>query len=139
MGGAYGTSTGRVAVGAGGRPPRRIGFLAGLLGGGFGWGGLPAGKGAPGGRCADAGIGVDLDPLLGTGGVYFLSDPTATPKRFIVTWNGVYVEATTRPETFQIILEQNDPTKDGRVILQYKAMNGLTAPLVGIENGTGSS
>ena len=85
-------------------------------------------------------LGVDLDPSAsGSGRVYFLSQPATLPHRFIVTWQRVYKAFTTEPQTFQIILEQNAPAQDGRVILQYKALTGIPSALVGIENGTGIS
>jgi len=40
------------------------------------------------------------------------------------------------PETFQIILEQNETTKDGRIIFQYRNVGALPSmPLIGIETG----
>ena len=89
------------------------------------------------------GLGLDLNPDPGTGGggaVYYFSDAAPTPRRFVISWIGVYKYATTTPETFQIILEQNETTKDGRILMQYRAMNAVTPmPLVGIENKTGTS
>src|SRR3990170_3533424 len=85
------------------------------------------------------GLGIDLNPnATGTGGVYIKSQPFTSPKRFIVTWNGVYKYGTTTPETFQIVLEQNETNKDGRVLLQYKGVANVPSALVGIENGTGT-
>lgn len=89
-------------------------------------------------------LGMDLNPDPNTGGggaVYFYSQTATTPKRFIVEWSGVYKYASTTPETFQIILEQNETAKDGRVLLQYQSLAGLPSPppIVGIENATGSS
>ena len=83
---------------------------------------------------------VDLDPSAsGAGGVYFLSEPTLTPKRFTVTWNNVVKWATSTRETFQIVLEQNETTKDGRILMQYRSLVGIPSVLVGIENRTGTS
>lgn len=86
------------------------------------------------------GLGIDLNPAAsGSGSVYYKSEPSGTPKRFIVTWNGVYTLFTTKPQTFQIILEQNQTSKDGRVLMQYRTLTDVTSALVGIENRTGSS
>src|SRR3990170_1186105 len=86
------------------------------------------------------GLGIDLNPnATGTGGVYIKSQPFTSPKRFIVTWNGVYKFGTTTPETFQIVLEQNQTTKDGRILFQYQSVADVASALVGIENRTGSS
>lgn len=85
-------------------------------------------------------LGMDLNPAAsGSGGIYMLSQTSGVPKRFIITWNGVYKTYTTQPETFQIVLEQNETTKDGRIRFQYKSLTGISSPLVGIENDDGSS
>src|SRR2546427_9552525 len=59
MGGAYGTSTGRVAVRAAGRPLWRVVLLAVLLGGAFGWAAMPPAKAATGGSDAYGYLWVD--------------------------------------------------------------------------------
>jgi hypothetical protein len=86
-------------------------------------------------------LGRDINPAdARSGGVYVLSSTASVPKRFTVEWNAIYtVGATQQPQTFEIILEQNETSKDGRVIIQYKTLNGIGSPLVGIENATGSS
>ena len=86
------------------------------------------------------GLGMNLDPSAsGSGGVYIRTYAATTPRRFVVTWDGVYKELTTTRETFQIILEQNQTSKDGRILVQYKSLASVGTPLVGIENRTGSS
>lgn len=85
-------------------------------------------------------LGMDLDPgANGTGGVYVRSLGSQTPRRFVVTWDGVFKRYTTQRETFQIVLEQNETSKDGRILMQYRSLDGVAGPLVGIENKTGSS
>ena len=84
-------------------------------------------------------LGMDINPAKGAG-VYIKSYPTSSPRRFIVTWDRIPKVYTTQLQTFQLILEQNQLSKDGRIVMQYKDVNGLTTPpLVGIENATGSS
>ena len=86
------------------------------------------------------GLGMNLDPSAsGSGGVYIKAYAATTPRRFVATWDGVYKELTTTRETFQIILEQNQTSKDGRILFQYKSVASVGTPLVGIENHTGSS
>ena len=86
------------------------------------------------------GLGMNLDPSAdGSGGVYVKTYAATTPRRFVATWDGVYKELTTTRETFQIILEQNQTSKDGRILFQYKSIAAIGTPLVGIENRTGSS
>ena len=86
-------------------------------------------------------LGIDLNPAaLGSGGVYVKSYPATTPRRFIIAWDKVYKTYTAEAETFEIILEQNELWKDGRILIQYESLNDLpSSPLVGIENSTGSS
>ncbi|OLE71134.1 MAG: hypothetical protein AUI36_03020, partial [Cyanobacteria bacterium 13_1_40CM_2_61_4] len=84
------------------------------------------------------GLALDLNPAI-SGGVYFLSQPQTTPRRFIVSWVGVYQAYTTKPQTFQIVLEQNASREDGRILIEYRTLTGVTSALVGIENSTGSS
>ena len=85
-------------------------------------------------------LGMDLNPAAsGSGGIYVLSQASQTPKRFTITWDGVYKIFTTTRETFQIVLEQNETTKDGRILFQYRSLNAVSSPLVGIENAGGTS
>jgi hypothetical protein len=86
-------------------------------------------------------LGIDLNPgLSGGGDVYIKSYPFSTPRRFVIAWEKVYKIFTTQEQTFEIILEQNELSKDGRIIIQYEHLEGLSGmPLVGIENATGSS
>ncbi len=86
-------------------------------------------------------LGIDLNPAAeGSGSVYVRSYPSSTPRRFIIAWDRVYKTYSTQTETFEIILEQNELWKDGRITIQYSSLNGLAStPLAGIENATGSS
>jgi len=86
-------------------------------------------------------LGIDLNPAAsGSGSVYVKSYPSSTPRRFIIAWDRVYKAYSTQAQTFEIILEQNELWKDGRIVIQYSSLSGLTStPLVGIENATGSS
>ncbi len=86
-------------------------------------------------------LGIDLNPgVSGGGSVYIKSYPFSTPRRFVIAWDQVYKTYSTQEQTFEIILEQNELSKDGRIIIQYEHLEGLSGmPLVGIENATGSS
>ena len=85
-------------------------------------------------------LGMDLYPsIVGSAGVYVLSQSTASPRRFVVTWNSVNTQYTTDLQTFQIVLEQNNTSRDGRILIQYQTLTNATSALVGIENRTGSS
>lgn len=85
-------------------------------------------------------LGMDLyPPTNGTAGVYVLSQPWTTPRKFIVTWNNVVAQYTPSRQTFQIVLEQNHTSRDGRILIQYQKLTGVMSPLIGIENRTGSS
>ncbi len=86
-------------------------------------------------------LGIDLDPSAsGSGGVYVKSFPFSTPRRFVIAWERVHKLFSNQEETFEIILEQYDLSNDGRVIIQYERLEGISGiPLVGIENATGSS
>jgi hypothetical protein len=86
-------------------------------------------------------LGIDLNPgASGGGGVYVKSYPFSTPRRFVIAWDRVHKIFTNQDQTFEIILEQNELSKDGRIIIQYERLEGLSGiPLAGIENATGSS
>lgn len=85
-----------------------------------------------------AALGMDLNPTAsGSGKVYAWADGASTPKRFIVTWNGVYTFGTTQAQTFQIVLTDN-PSGDGTILLQYRTLNSVGYHVTGIENRTGA-
>ncbi len=88
-------------------------------------------------------LGADLNPdsatAPGTGHVFARSDTLSTPRRFIVTWNGVYTYATTSPQTFQIVLFENPTGGDGRILFQYRTLTSPPPHITGIMNVTRTS
>jgi hypothetical protein len=86
-------------------------------------------------------LGIDLNPgTAGGGGIYVKSFPFSIPRRFVIAWDKVPKTFTNQEQTFEIILEQNELSKDGRILIQYERLEGLSGmPLAGIENATGSS
>ena len=89
------------------------------------------------------GLGADLNPdsasAPGTGHVYAKADSLSSPRRLIVTWNGVYTYATTDPQTFEIVLFENPTGEDGRVLFQYKQLTNPPAHITGIDSLGGTS
>lgn len=82
----------------------------------------------------------DLNPAEPGGGhVFGKSDLLSTPKRFIVTWNGVYNYLTTDPQKFEIVLTQDPGGQDGQILLQYASLVNPPPQLTGIESPLGSS
>jgi hypothetical protein len=74
----------------------------------------------------------DLNPATSSpGAIYYLSDPANG--RFIVEWDAINRYGTTTPETFQIIL--ND---DNTILYQYKTVDVGTSCTIGIENVDGT-
>ena len=88
-------------------------------------------------------LGADLNPdsasAPGTGHVYVKADSLSTPRRFIVTWNGVYTYGTTDPQTFEIVLVENPTGEDGRVLYQYRQLTNPPVHLTGIDSLGGTS
>ena len=70
----------------------------------------------------------DLDPnATGGGHVFVKTDTLSSPRRLIVTWNGVFNYATSDPQKFEIVLTENPTGQDGRILLQYAS---LVNPLI---------
>ncbi len=97
----------------------------------------------PGGYPWDAGMdafvaafGYDLNPEdPASGHVYAWADTASSPRRFVVTWNGVFTYPTTDRQTFQIVLIEEPSVVDGRILLQYSTLtNPPPDPLVGIDS-----
>ncbi|HKZ89851.1 MAG TPA: hypothetical protein VJ300_06305, partial [Thermoplasmata archaeon] len=85
-------------------------------------------------------LGMDLfPPTSGSAGVFVLPEPSTVPKRFTVTWNEVVTQYTSDRQTFQVILEQNSTSRDGRILIQYRTLTNIGFARIGIENRTGSS
>ncbi len=91
-----------------------------------------------------AALGADLIPYdpefaPGSGHVYVWQDQLSSPRRFVMTWNAVWVYGTTDPQTFQIVLYENPTGDDGRILFQYKALTNPPPHITGIMNLTKSS
>src|SRR5438034_214828 len=78
-------------------------------------------------------------PRRGGAVVYVRADPPATPRRFVVAWNGVYTYGTTDPQTFEIVLVENPTGEDGRVLYQYRQLTNPPVHLTGIDSLGGTS
>jgi len=83
-----------------------------------------------------AAFGYDLNPEdPASGHVYVWADTVSSPRRFIVTWNGVFTYPTTDPQKFEIVLTEEPSVVDGRILLQYSTLtNPPPDPLVGIDS-----
>ncbi|TLZ57437.1 MAG: hypothetical protein E6K17_02815 [Methanobacteriota archaeon] len=82
----------------------------------------------------------DLDPSAPGGGhVFVKADLLSSPRRFIVTWNGVYNYLTTDPQKFEIVLIEDLAGGDGRILLQYASLVNPPPQLTGIESLLGSN
>ncbi|TLZ65698.1 MAG: hypothetical protein E6K16_02520, partial [Methanobacteriota archaeon] len=81
-------------------------------------------------------FGYDLDPsFLGSGHVFAKADLASSPRRFIVTWNGVFTLGTTDRQKFEIVLIEGLTGLDGQILFQYASLtNPPPNPLVGIDN-----
>jgi hypothetical protein len=87
-----------------------------------------------------AAFGADLDPgNPSSGHVYATADILSSPRRFVVTWNGVYMYETTDPQTFQIVLIEDAAGNDGRILFQYASLTNPPAALAGIMSLLGTS
>src|SRR2546425_773830 len=81
-------------------------------------------------------LGADLNPAeAGSGHVFLKVDLLSSPRRFIVTWNGVFTCCfISEPQKFQIVLIENTGGGDGRVLFQYASLTNPPGGITGIES-----
>lgn len=94
------------------------------------WHGIVPFEGAPNNQII--GLGEDLNPANGSQGTIYTKD--LGDGRFVVQYHQVQHWASGNPETFQIILNNND----GSIVVQYHTVSWPDFANAGIENADGS-
>lgn len=94
------------------------------------WHGIVPFEGAPNNQII--GLGEDLNPANGAQGTIYTKD--LGDGRFVVQYHQVQHWASGNPETFQIILNNND----GSIVVQYHTVSWPDFANAGIENADGS-
>src|SRR5438445_5113005 len=81
-------------------------------------------------------FGYDLNPAdPASGHVFAKVDLASSPRRIIVTWNGVFTYGTTDRQKFEIVLTEDLTGLDGQILFQYASLtNPPPDALVGIDN-----
>jgi hypothetical protein len=81
-------------------------------------------------------FGYDLNPAdPASGHVFVKADLLSSPRRFIVTWNGVFTYTTTNRQKFEIVLTEGLTGLDGRILFQYASLTSPPPdPIIGIDS-----